>query len=263
LDARVGPRDGAVLLAALRQEHVRIWRRRSPGQVDGQGGAGAAGIPTQDQLRADALVRLVTGKAAGVKAETAFGPGTGLGRPELLIRVDAEALRRGEVAHGELCEIAGIGPVSLDSARTVLGEALWTLLVTTGTDIRTVTSTTRAVPKKVRSALLLRDRECVVPGCGETEGLEIDHWTRDFAWDGATALGNLALECGVHHAMKTRTGWRLRGGPGRWEWLPPKSLSELAEAHAGSPRKRPAAVRRRHEPQASDVATDFRTSSDP
>jgi hypothetical protein len=235
LDARVGPRDGAALLTALRQEHERLWRRRAAGAS----GTGAATEPAAasggvhlraEQLRADALVRLVTGKSSG----------QGLGRPELLIRVDAETLRRGEATDGEMCEIAGTGPVSVCVARSVLGEALWTLLVTSGTDIRTVTTTTRAIPKKVRNALHLRDRGCVVPGCGETEALEIDHWTRDFGWHGATELENLALVCGVHHAMKTRTGWQLLGGPGGWEWLPPKSMDELAEANEKMLRRRSA-----------------------
>lgn len=231
LDARIGPRDGAALLAALRQEYERLRRRvGDAGDGEGAGGAEGAAHSTPNQLRADALVRLVTGKATG--------SGLGLGRPELLLRVDAEALRRGEVADGELCEIAGIGPVSVGVARSMLGEALWTLLVTSGTDIRTVTATTRVIPRKVRNALLLRDCACVVPGCGETDDLEIDHWTRDFAWHGATELDNLARVCRVHHAMKTRTGWQLLGGPGRWVWLPPKSVDELAEAHARTFRRR-------------------------
>ncbi len=257
LDARVGARDGAALLAALRQEHERLWRRRARGVGGGAEAGGEAGSARAhaDQLRADALVRLVTGragKAGGGRAEGGpveperesapeeWAAGYGPGRPELLVRVDAEALRRGEVDLGETCEIAGTGPVSVGAARGLLGEALWTLLLTTGSDIRTVTSTTRVIPRKVRNALYLRDRECVVPGCGETEVLEIDHWTRDFAWHGVTDLANLALVCSVHHAMKTRTGWQLLGGPGRWAWIPPKTVDELAEAHAKPPRTRPA-----------------------
>lgn len=224
LDARFGRRDGAAVLAALRHEHDRLWRSRwahrngGPGRAD----AGDVSMPTVDQIRADALVQLISGK----------GTARVLGPPELLVRVDAAALKRGEVATGELCEIAGVGPVSVTAARSMLGDALWTLLVTTGSDVTTVSKTTRVIPKKVRNALSFRDRQCVVPGCGATENLEIDHWTRDFAWDGATALWNLALECRIHHEMKTRTGWRLVGGPGKWQWLPPKPVDELAKEHA-------------------------------
>jgi hypothetical protein len=235
LDARVGSRDGAALRSALQQEQDRLWRRW---RSDGSAPALADGsVPTADQLRADALVALVTGKASR----------QGLGRPELLVRVDAAALRRGEVRDGEVCEIAGVGPVSVNIARSLLGEALWTLLVTSGTDVRTVSGTTRVIPKKLQNALLLRDRGCVVPGCGVTGDVEIDHWARDFAWDGATALWNLALLCRIHHEMKTRTGWRLSGGPGKWRWLPPKSIDELSKERARRLRRRPG---------STDIATD-------
>lgn len=234
LDARFGRRDGAAVLAALRQEHDRMWSARWAGTkrgvtpLDGD----RASMPTAEQIRADALVHLVAGTATGRAA------GPRLGAPELLVRVDAAALRRGELAEGEMCEIAGVGPVSVHTARSVLGPALWTLLVTSGSDVKAVSKTTRVIPKRLRSALLLRDGACVVPGCGATEDLQVDHWTRDFAWDGATALWNLALECRIHHEMKTRTGWRLVGGPGKWGWLPPKPVQQLAEEHAKPLRRR-------------------------
>ncbi|HET6729590.1 MAG TPA: DUF222 domain-containing protein, partial [Jiangellaceae bacterium] len=40
-----------------------------------------------------------------------------------LLRVDVEALRRGAVAGGELCEITGVGPVPVSVARDLLGES--------------------------------------------------------------------------------------------------------------------------------------------
>lgn len=211
IDALVGAADGAAVLAAIHREQRRLWAQAS-----------AAGyVETTDHLRADALVALLTG------ATPARDGGT-KGPPELLVRVDAAALVRGAVSNGESCEIDGIGPVSVSTARSFLGDALWTLLVTSGADVRTVTSTTRAVPTRVRKALLLRDPRCVVPGCGASERLEIDHWGRDFSRAGPTELANLCRLCPVHHRLKTRAGWRLAGGPGRWRWLPPRSVPELA-----------------------------------
>lgn len=218
VDAFLGARDGAALLSALDHEHQRLAAESRRLGVEA----------THEQLRADALVGLLAATTTR----------SGAGRPELLVRVDAEALRRGEVGDGEICEIAGVGPVSVERARSVLGEALWTLLVTEGVDITTVTSTTRAVPKKVEHALVLRDRSCVVPGCGATERLQIDHWNLDFTWKGPTELSNLCRLCPAHHRLKTERGWRLRGGPGRWEWLAPKTFDELAEAHARPLRRR-------------------------
>lgn len=216
LDAFLGPDDGALVMSALDQGHERLAaaaRRLGDGV-------------THEQLRADALVGLARG-TLGV------GGGAGGGaRPSFLVRVDAQALLRGEVHEGECCEIAGVGPVSVTRARSVLGEALWTLLVTKGVDIATVTSTTRVVPRKVKRALELRDPCCVVPGCGATERLQTDHWNLDYNWNGPTELSNLCRLCPAHHRLKTEMGWQLRGGPGWWEWLAPKTVGELAEVHA-------------------------------
>ena len=244
LDALFAPRDGARVLSALEREAQRLdreWRR-----------AGREVAP--DKLRADALAGLLAGPApegidaagarhpagsvgltgssdATSRATRAPGGSHSSGWPQVLVRVDAAALQRGSVEGNEICEIAGVGPVSVGVAREILCEGFLTLLATDGVDVRTVTSTTRSVPARVEKALLLRDVTCVVPGCGATERLEIDHWRQDFSWRGPTELANLCRICPAHHAMKTRTGWQLSGGPGRWRWLPPKAVDELARSH--------------------------------
>lgn len=214
LDALLGPLDGASVLAALEKEADEIWKRS----------ADAGQLETQDHCRADALVALLSGKASSAGGPASAGRPRirhGDGTPDVLVRVDAAALVRGEVQEGECCEIAGIGPVPVEHARQLIGDGFFTLLVQDGIDIRTVTSTSRAIPNRVHKALLLRDANCVVPGCGSTERLEIDHWRIDFSRGGPTELDNLCRLCTLHHRMKTRTGWRLAGGPGRWRWLPP------------------------------------------
>lgn len=191
IDAWVTTVQGAKLLAALTKKTDRLLE---------------VSEEPVERLRADALVQLCTGK--GIEAQ-------------LLVRADAGALVRGEVDGDEVCEVDGVGPISVTAARSLLGEAFCTLLVAKGSDISTVTSTTRVVPRKVRMALRERDRCCVVPGCGATLHLEIDHWRLDFAKGGLTALDNLCCLCSRHHQMKTEGGWRIFGGPGRWRWAGP------------------------------------------
>jgi len=163
---------------------------------------------------ADALVDLVTGSLAG-----------GRSKPDrssvVHLRVDASALRRGHVEDGEVCEIPGVGPVPVSTARGLLSEAFLKLIVTDGVDVLTVCHVGRAVSAHVRSAIEERDPTCVVPGCDVAVGLEIDHWETPYAEGGSTALTNLARLCHFHHAMKTYRGFELRGGPGKWEWEPP------------------------------------------
>jgi hypothetical protein len=171
---------------------------------------------SRDQYLADAFVDIVSGRAAS-------GDRVGGARfsTTTMVRVDAAALRRGSLEPGETCEIAGVGPVSVDTARELLGEGWFRLLVTDGADVTTMTSRTRSVRARIETALLERDRTCVVPGCDVSIGLETHHWRRDYALDGPTELDNLCRICSIHHDMASSGGWRLAGGPGAWSWEAP------------------------------------------
>ena len=107
------------------------------------------------------------------------------------------------------------------AATELLGEGGLQYLVREGFDIKTVTKSTRMVTQCIDMALLVRDRTCVVPGCGRRLGLERDHVFVDYAKFGPTELKNLVRLCALHHDLKTHGGWRLTGGPGHWDWIAP------------------------------------------
>jgi hypothetical protein len=163
-------------------------------------------------------------------------PGT---RGTVLIRVDLDALRRGSTGEGELCEIPGVGPIPVSHARDRLGEDLVYLLVTNGVDVTTVCRVGRHIPESLRVAIVERDPCCVVPGCGVRQGLETDHWRVEYAKGGRTSLDNLCRLCTHHHRLKTHQGWRLTGGPGRWEFVAPTSPRVPKRPKKKQPRKRP------------------------
>ena len=142
-------------------------------------------------------------------------------RPHCLVLVDAEALRRGSTRTGEVCEIDGIGPVPVEAAVELLGQGALQFVIREGTDIKTVTSSSRDLAQKTAMALIARDRVCVVPGCGKRLGLQGDHCSIDYKDGGPTTYENLARLCPSHHAMKTYAKWSLSGGPGKWKWTPP------------------------------------------
>ena len=123
-----------------------------------------------------------------------------------------------------MCEIPGVGPVPVSTARALLPEAFVKVIVSDGVDVLSVTHVGRGIPSHVRSAIEERDPTCVVPGCDVAVGLEIDHWQTDFGKGGPTALANLARLCHPHHFMKTYRGFALGGGPGKWEWGPVAEL---------------------------------------
>lgn len=137
-----------------------------------------------------------------------------------LIRVDLAALRRGGVGDGELCEIAGIGPVSASAARELLGESVLKLVITRGVDVLHVTHLGRGPTVAQEVALLWANPVCCVQGCNRMRRLEWDH-RQPWSEVRATALANLDGPCEYHHARKTRDGWELVQGTGRRPMVAP------------------------------------------
>ena len=71
----------------------------------------------------------------------------------------------------------------------------------------------RTIPKRIRTALELRDHGmCRFPGCATTQGLHAHHVTH-WLQGGPTSLDNLILLCSFHHQVIHDEG---RRGPGRW-----------------------------------------------
>jgi hypothetical protein len=172
--------------------------------------AGSKDATTLDAHRLDVFIDLLAGSGSGQAAW-----------PETLILIDAAALRRGTTEGDELCEIEGIGPVSVSAATELLSEGGLRYLVKEGFDIKTVTRSTRDIARCIDAALIVRDRTCCVGGCGKRLGLERDHVHVDYGDDGPTELDNLVRLCPGHHALKTHGGWRIEGEPGNWRWVAP------------------------------------------
>jgi hypothetical protein len=218
LDARLTPDAGAALLASLNAECDRVFTR-----------ARRAGVKeSHDAYAADALVALVTGgrgsrhqtSADGKNHQTPTGSTTG-GRNRVHVRVDLDALRAGVVGPNGICEIPGVGPVPVDTARELMGDALCHLVITNGIDVTTIAKLGRtALPAALRTALDERDATCVVPLCDATTGLETHHIV-EVSDQGPTALSNLAKLCSHHHDLRHHGGFTLAGGPGHWQWIPP------------------------------------------
>ena len=226
LVATLTPEVGAEVKACLEAQADRHYRQaKAEGRWE-----------NTDAYRADALVALITGKnrlgpQATATANTANPtPATAVTpvrsrdpRATINVMVDLESLRQGKVGPGGRCEIPGVGPVSVDWVRELLGDCLFQVFVTSATDVHSVWSPGRHLHRDVRAGLLYRDPRCVVPGCDARLGLEADHWVKDFAKGGLTALDNLARICTRHHRQRTHQGYQLGKGPDGWEWIPPET----------------------------------------
>ncbi|HVJ96985.1 MAG TPA: HNH endonuclease signature motif containing protein, partial [Acidimicrobiia bacterium] len=125
---------------------------------------------------------------------------------------------------GETCEIQGVGPVSVEWVRSILGEAFLTAIIKKGTDIKTVAHFGRNVPELVQTAKIVSGHECEAEDCEIHGYLERDH-VHDYALGGVTSLANLIWLCYFHNRLKSR-GWIL-GPPdpetGKRKLFPPNS----------------------------------------
>jgi hypothetical protein len=195
LDARMTADAGARLMSTV-DARSREFQER----------ARRAGSKERAEAHAaDALVSLADSTTPGPRAV-------------VHVHVDAGAWKRGHAEKGETCAVPGVGPIPVAAARRLARDGVVKAVLDDDADVRAVAHFGRQIPSKLRSALEARDATCVVPGCDETEGLEIDHVV-PHSEGGPTRLSNLARLCRWHHTLKTHRGWCLSGGPGAWEWF--------------------------------------------
>jgi len=219
LKGRMTVANGALVKAALAPFEDSIFKQARK--------SGAHERP--ESYAADALMALCE-KATTQQSSESGGKSS---RPNAVIniRVDIDALKRGHTEHGEICEIAGVGPIPVAAATEYLGEAFFKLLVMDGIDIKTIAHMGRAIPAPLRTAVEERDRVCQVPTCDMSIGLEIDH-IKPFAEGGPASLENLVRLCKRHHLQKTHDGYRLEkvevatGTDRRWAWRSPPNLRD-------------------------------------
>ncbi len=204
--------DHTRLVAELDAEKEKIFRQaRSEGRRE-----------SDQAYLADALVSLVAdgssrsggGGTAAQPDDQADGPHPRAKRRsasdiKVIVRVDDTALQRGHALDGELCEIAGIGPVPVSIVREwVEGDAFKAAIVADGVDIRNVVNLGRKATALQVTALDWINVGCCVAGCNRTARLEIDH-SQDWATTLQTILDDIDRMCGHDHDLKTYANWTL------------------------------------------------------
>jgi hypothetical protein len=194
-------RDMAKLDAAISREVDTIFTaKRADGERD-----------PYDAYLFDALITL----ADGVSTES-----TSSIRHLGVLRVDWEALVRGRAVGDETCEIAGLGPVPVRTARDMLGESILKLVITKGVDVVNVVHLGRGPTAAQKIALVWSRPRCTNQACGRMFHLEIDH-RDEWANCHETVLDNLDPLCTHDHDLKTHHGWALVNGKGPRAFVPP------------------------------------------
>jgi hypothetical protein len=189
-----------------------------------------------DAYAADALLAMAR---AAIGAGAGEGSATGRRAPspaKVVVRVDSEALRRGRVDDGEVCEIAGVGPVPVRVVRDLLAhdDPFVAAVVTRGVDVLNVAHLGRRATAVQRTALEWLSPTCAALGCTQTARLEIDHRI-DWAGSYVTKVTALDPLCHHHHALKTRSNWQLVEGRGKRRMVPPDDPEHPAHRSRAGP----------------------------
>ena len=174
-----------------------------------------------------------TGGAAARSAGPALNGGDGTAAPhpgrvrkatptKVVVRIDWDALLRGFPIDGEVCEIAGLGPVPVAAVRAMLasGDAFLAGVVTKGTDVASVVHLGRRPTAYQATALEWLAPTCTTEGCNGSVRLETDHCV-DWAKSKVTLLRWLERHCEHCHDKKTRFGWALIEGNGKRPMVAP------------------------------------------
>lgn len=202
LSATLEPAVGVPLANRLRAETDRL--RRAAGQ--------SGNDTTWEQFAADAFVNLFNSTAR-----------SGPGRVDMVVVVDQRALARGHAHQGEPTHIIGGGPISVETAKTLIagGDAFVKGVLHDGTDLKKVKHFGRHIPAELRTALAIgkppdfTGPECAEEGCGRLYATQWDH-ENPVANSGPTEYANLQPLCGPHHRAKTerdRAAGLLRARP--------------------------------------------------
>src|SRR4051794_7684225 len=202
LHLRDNPEVGAAMLAALLPLRDRLFRKaRSEGRSE-----------PSEAYAADALVQAVTAPEARPARSGA----------KTIVRIDLGALLRGRVIEGEVCEIAGFGPVAVSAVREMLDTAdpFLAAVITDGEAVVGVAHLGRRANAKQQTALEWLYPSCAAEGCSASTWLETDHRV-EWATTHFTVFDLLDRLCSHHHDLKSLDGWRLVDGHGKRAFVPP------------------------------------------
>jgi hypothetical protein len=141
----------------------------------------------------------------------------------MMIRIDLDVFFGGVALEGELCEIAGYGPVPLSVVEDLIASENPFIIgvLTKGQQVVGVYHHGRRPNAYQRSALDFVHPTCAAAGCNARAGLQYDH-RADWAKTKITAFDLLDRLCPHHHARKTRDNWALVKGRGKRPFVAPE-----------------------------------------
>ena len=239
IEARLRPEEAAMLLQALDVARRLAWRSRPSRDGGNDDGPGVAASDVSGETsrrhpalsRADALVAVAEAfLASAARDDKHVLPGAGAAPVELVVHVDAAALR----ASGDTITAADSDTDARDDAdrhhdpdpmqhhatladgtalsiataqRLACDAAVVTVAYDAAGKVTLASRRARRISSTLRRALRSRDDGCRFPGC--TNRITDAHHVVAWAYGGATTLRNLCSLCRRHHRLVHEHGYRI------------------------------------------------------
>lgn len=147
---------------------------------------------------------------------------------KVIVLVDHTALLRGHTVAGETCEIAGVGPISVQAAHEILrNDPFLAVVVRKGRDVVNVAHHGRGLNAHQRTAVEAVGLRCSNQACNRTVAIQVDHRV-GYVVNQETKLDNQDPLCPNCHRLKTHHGHHLEPGTGPRAFLPPSAPGDLS-----------------------------------
>jgi Domain of unknown function (DUF222) len=201
------PVDGEELKNVLTAIADAQWKKEHPDRAPVWGGHGG---DSWNARMADALMALVRGQVgfANGQASPKVQSPSKSGKPALVITIDAKTLD---------AELIGHGPISLEDALEVAARAeLYGAIRDMSGEILNFGRSRRFASAIQNLALVVRDKQCMYPGCDGHWTMTDAHHTHEFENGGLTDLEWLARVCQPHHTYLHANDLRLVKRDGVW-----------------------------------------------
>ncbi|MGH9028345.1 MAG: DUF222 domain-containing protein [Acidimicrobiales bacterium] len=211
IQARLSPEDGAMVLSAIEEARRAMRQSSKPEEPPGQAekSPGQTQQPPQD-VSAETPYEVSSADALVTVCESIVGNGleTEIDEPKVsvLVHVDERVL---EDQGAEGCAfVEGVGAVSSHTACRLACDAAVSKLLYKNDGSVEPEGRTQSIPKRIRRAVLARDRGCRFPGCTARKFVDVHHvvfWSKG----GATKPSNLVALCRFHHRRVHEGRYRL------------------------------------------------------
>ena len=207
-EGSAAPRSGRVGFSSSEDD--------DPERIDGL--PAPADFRTPAQKNHDNLAMILQAAAA-----SGGMPELGGAAPTLVVSVSAEDYASGR---GRAFIEGSLDDVPLSVARhTACAGGIQRVLFDDHGQIVSIGTTARIFTAIQRRAIVLRDRECVIPGCHTPSSWCELHHVREWADGGPTHTSNGVALCWHHHRTLETSGWRIRmragvpeiRGPAWWD----------------------------------------------